>query len=141
VTGDELEAATGRSDERRRMAEQRAADARRRAAAARANADLARNRGNTRGAAIHDHEAAIHQRAVEIHLQAVELQQQHAMELIEVFARKGMDESSLRKITANVRRARDEAELRSEHARGYALKARERAAQLHGRTESGSREA
>lgn len=123
------------------MAEQRADDAGRRAAVARTNADAARSRGNARAAAAHDHEAAIHQRAVEIHLQAVQLQQQHVEELVEVFARTGIDESTLRTVMANVRRARDEAELRSEQARTYALRSRERAKQLHGRGEPSSREA
>ena len=137
----ERDAATERSEERRRLAEQRADDARRRAAVAHTNADAARKQGNSRSAAVHDHEAAIHQRAVQIHLQAVRLQQQHTKELVEALGRTGVDETSLRQIMANVQRARDDAELRSEQARTFALKARERAQKLHGRRRSGARDA
>jgi hypothetical protein len=41
-----------------------------------------------------------------------------------------MDERGLQALMANVRRARDEAGLRSEQARTHALRARERAQQL-----------
>ena len=129
----ELDEATTRSEERRRLAEARAQDAQRRAAVARQNADLARNRGNARAAAAHDHEAVIHQRAVDIHLQAVRMQEHHARELLEGAGRRGIDETGLRQIMATVRRARDEAELRSEQTRTYTLRARERAQRLHGR--------
>jgi hypothetical protein len=132
-----LDEATRRSDERRALAEQRAADAMRRAATARANAGDARARGMPRAAAVHDHEAAIHQRAVAIHQQAVRLQEQHARELVDVFGRKGVNESSLRTVVANVRRAREEAELRGDQARTFAAKARERARQLQQRRDTG----
>ena len=129
----ELDEATSRSEARRRRAEDRAQDAQRRVVVARRNADLARNRGNARAAAVHDHEAAIHQRAVEIHLQAVRLQQEHARELLDGLGRGGIDETGLRHIISNVRRARDEAALRGEQARTYSLRARERAHRLQGR--------
>ena len=129
-----LDEATSRSEERRRRAEDRAQDAQRRAAVARRNADLARDRGNLRAAAVHDHEAVIHQRAVEIHLQAVRLQEHHARELLEGVGRRGIDETGLRHLMDNVRRARDEAELRSEQARTYSLRARAWAQQLHVRS-------
>lgn len=131
MAGTELDEAAQRSDDRKRMAETRADDARRRAATARQEAESARNHGNARAAAVHDHEAAIHQRAVDIHLQAVRTQEAHAQELVDVFGRRGIDAEGLRLIMANVRRARDEAELRSEQARTYAMRARERAQQLH----------
>jgi hypothetical protein len=131
VADTELDEATRRSDDRRRMAESRAENARRRAAGAREEAETARNKGNTRAAAVHEREAVIHLRAVDIHLQAVRLQEAHALELVEVFGRTGIDEAGLRQLMTNVRRARDEAELRSEQARTFALRARERAAQLH----------
>jgi hypothetical protein len=131
VPDTELDEAAERSDDRKRMAETRAGDARRRAETARQEAEKARNNGNARAAALHDHEAAIHQRAVDIHLQAVRLQEQHVEELEEVFGRTGIDARGLRLIMANVRRARNEAGLRSEQARTYALRARERAQRLH----------
>jgi hypothetical protein len=133
VADTKLDEAAQRSDDRRRSAETRATDARRRAVIAREEAEAARTKGNARAAAVHDHEAAIHQRAVDIHLQAVRLQEAHSRELEEVFGRKGIDAEGLRLIMANVRRARDEAELRSEQARTYATRARERAQQLHAR--------
>lgn len=137
----DLEAAAGRSDDRRALAERRADGARRRASAARSHAEAARARGNARAAAVHDQEAAIHQRAVEIHQQAVRLQQEHSRELTVVFGHRGIDEDGLRQILASVRRARDEAELRGEQARTFALRARERAQQLHIRRQPGARDA
>jgi hypothetical protein len=133
VADTELDEAAQRSDDRKRMAESRAENARRRAVVAREEADAARNKGNARAAAVHDHEAAIHLRAVDIHLQAVRMQEAHAQELLEVFGRAGIDDEGLRQLMTNVRRARDEAELRSEQARTFALRARERAEQLHAR--------
>jgi hypothetical protein len=130
VAETELDEAAQRSDDRRRMAEGRAQNARRRAVVARREAEAARTNGNSRAAAVHDHEAAIHLRAVDIHLQAVRLQEAHAQELEEVFGHKGIDENGLRLVMSNVRRARDEAELRGEQARTYALRARDRAEQL-----------
>jgi hypothetical protein len=125
------ESAVDRTEERRRAAESRAANATRRAATARTDAQKARDAGNTRGAAFHDHEAALHQRAAELHLQAARLQVQHAAELGDAAAeRHGMDPTGLRAIAANVRRARDEAQLRSEQARTFAVRARERAETL-----------
>jgi hypothetical protein len=142
VPDGDLDEATARSEQRRRLAEQRADEARRRATVARTNAEAARSQGNGRAAAVHEHEAVIHQRAVEIHLQAVRLQQQHTGELMELSPRKGgVDDGSLRRIMANVRRAREDAELRSEQARTFALKARERATQLQTRRQSGARDA
>lgn len=135
-----LEEAKSRSEQRRLQAEQRADEARRRAAIARQNAEDARNRGNARAAAVHEHEAAIHQRAVEIHLQAVRLQQEHARELVDVFGRRGIAEIDLRRIVANIQRTRDEAGLRGESARTYALRARARAQQLQGRHDSSKRD-
>ena len=126
----ELTAATQRSDDRRRMAESRAENARRRAVVAREEAEAARNKGNPRAAAVHEHEITIHLRAVDIHLQAVRMQDAHAQELEEVFGRKGIDEAGLRQLMTNVRRSRDEAELRSAHARAHAMRARERAQEL-----------
>jgi hypothetical protein len=119
------ESAADRTEERRRAAENRAAEATRRAEAARQSAQDARNAGNTRGATFHDHEAALHQRAAELHRQAAKLQVQHAGEI--EGHRRGIDPGGLRVIAANVRRARDEAQLRSEQARTFALRARERA--------------
>lgn len=127
----DLTEATQRSDDRKRMAGDRAENARRRAVLARQEAETARTRGNARAAAVHDHEAVIHLRAVDIHLQAVRLQEAHTQELVEVFGRKGIDEKGLRQLMTNVRRAQDEAVLRSEQARTFALRARERAEQLH----------
>lgn len=118
------------------MAENRAEDARRRAVTARREAESARTQGNARAAAVHDNEAAVHQRAVDVHIQAVRLQKAHSRELEEIFGHRGIDARGLRLITANVRRSRDEAELRGQQARTYALRARERAQQLHARSHS-----
>ena len=118
------EPAVGSTEERRRAAERRAQDAHRRAAAARRSAEDARTAGNARGATFHDHEAAMHQRAAELHLHAARLQVQHAGE--PESHRHGVDPGGLRLIAANVRRARDEAQLRSEQARTFAVRARER---------------
>jgi hypothetical protein len=123
--------ATQRSDDRKRMAEDRAENAKQRAVVARQEAEAARSHGNARAAAVHDHEVAIHLRAVDVHLQAARLQEQHAVELEEAVGRKGLDARGLRLIMTSVRRARDEAELRSEQSRTHALRARERAQQLH----------
>jgi hypothetical protein len=46
---------------------------------------------------VHDHEAAIHLRAVDIHVQAVRPQEAHALELVEVSGRAGIEERSLRR--------------------------------------------
>jgi len=122
-----LDEASERSDERRQRAEHRAEAALRRASTARLQAESARKAGNARGASIHEHEAVVHQRAVEIHQQAVKLQQMHREELETLFAhRGGIDVSGLRLIAENVRLARDEAEVRSQQARSYAVRARER---------------
>jgi hypothetical protein len=122
------QAAVHRTDERRRAAEKRASEATRRAEAARRQATVARDAGNARGAAFHDHEAALHQRAAELHLQAARLQVQHAGEI--EARRQALDPAGLRVIAANVRRARDDAQLRSEQARTFALRAREHAETL-----------
>jgi hypothetical protein len=55
----------------------------------------------------------------------------HALELAGVFGRTRIDESALRQLMTNVRRARDQAEVRGGQARTLALRAGERAAQLH----------
>jgi hypothetical protein len=126
-----LDEASERSDERRRRAEHRAQVALRRATTARRQAETARQAGNPRGASIHEHEAIVHQRAVEIHQQAAKLQQMHREELETVFAhRGGMDVSGLRLIAENVRLARDEAEVRSQQARSFAVRARARVEKL-----------
>ena len=122
------DAANERTEERRRAAEKRAQEATRRASTARRQAEDARNAGNTRGAAFHDHEAAVHQRAAELHLHAARLQVQHAGELES--HRHGVDPGGLRQIAADVRRAREEAQLRSERAHTFAIRARERAETL-----------
>lgn len=44
-----------------------------------------------------------------------------------MFGHRGIDEDGLRRIMTNVRRARDEAELRSQQAPMFAIRARERA--------------
>ncbi|MGN6380538.1 MAG: hypothetical protein ACTHNU_16430 [Gaiellales bacterium] len=127
----DIDEASARSDERRRMAEHRAEVAARRAQVAHRNADKARNEGKARAAAVHDQEAAIHQRAVDIHRHAARVQQNHRREL-EGASGAGIDEDGLRLIADSVRRAREEAELRGQQARTFALRARERAARLHG---------
>jgi hypothetical protein len=105
------------SDTRKRMAENRAEDAGRRAATARREAESARHRGNSRAAAVHDNEAAVHQRAVDLHLEAVRLHEAHSRELEQMFGHRGIDASGLWLIATNVRRSRDEAELRGRQAR------------------------
>jgi hypothetical protein len=132
------ESAATRTEERRRAAEHRAEAATRRAAVARRRAQELRNAGATRGATFHDHEAALHQRAAELHLQAARLQVQHAAELDDAAERHGMDPTGLRAIAANVRRTRDEAQLRSEQARTFAMRARERAETLRSRHPAGN---
>lgn len=132
-----LDEAARRSGNRKRMAEDRAENAKRRAVVARQEADTARGRGNSRAAAAHDHEVTVHLRAVDVHLQAVRLQEAHTRELAEVFGRTGIDERGLRLLMRSVRLGRDEAQLRSEQARTFALRARERAQELHTRQEPG----